>query len=78
LDDERRVTPSFSPSCPPLSYIASNNIFYRYSFFFLGRFNRIATDIGSLAPGMDEHVLRLGINVRNTSLYFLGAHTLPL
>jgi hypothetical protein len=33
LNSERRVALSFSPSCPPLSYIANNYIFQHYSTF---------------------------------------------
>jgi hypothetical protein len=37
---------------------------------FLSRFNRLATDLGSVAPGMDGHVVRLGIGGRKALDFF--------
>jgi hypothetical protein len=34
---------------------------FNITLLFLGRFNRMATGTDSLAPGLDGHVLRLGI-----------------
>jgi hypothetical protein len=51
---------------------------------FLGRSNGTAANIGSLAAGLDVHVVRLGIERKGlrktwvTSQSFLGALTFPL
>jgi hypothetical protein len=56
---------------------------HHYSFF-LGESVGMATDIGSLAPGMGGHVFRLGIGrkgLRRTKevlSFFLGTLTFPL
>jgi hypothetical protein len=51
---------------------------------FLSRFNRMATYIGALAPGLGEHMVRLGLVARdyenqgetgNPRYFLLGAHT---
>jgi hypothetical protein len=49
--------------------------------FFLGRFNWMATDIGSHTAGLDEHVLRLGIGLkklRKTAIFFYVPQLFPL
>jgi hypothetical protein len=45
-------------------------------------FQQMATDIGSLAPGLDEHVVKIGIgrkglrrNGKTVAIFFLGAPT---
>jgi hypothetical protein len=49
--------------------------------FFLGRFNRMATDIGSLAPGHDGHALGSGMGNKGITLetprncFFLWVHS---
>jgi hypothetical protein len=54
LNDERKVTLSFSPSCPSRLTFGICVI----TTFFLGRSNEVATDIGFLAPGLDGHVFK--------------------
>jgi hypothetical protein len=66
FEDEHRVTLLFSIMSTLTSFIIT--------LLFLTRFNRMATDIGSLAPGLDGHVVRSGIGregLRKTSHFFI-------
>jgi hypothetical protein len=51
-------------------------------FFFLDRINRMATDVGPLEPGLDEHVIRSGIRNKGKrktlAIFFFSALTSPL
>jgi hypothetical protein len=59
LNNGRRVTLLFFLNLFPA--LANIDIFHHYSYLFLSRSNKMATDIGFLAAGHDEHVIRLGI-----------------
>jgi hypothetical protein len=59
-NDRHKVTPTFSASCPPLSYIAHITSSINTPLF-LSRFNRMTADIGSLTAGLDGRVVWLGI-----------------
>jgi hypothetical protein len=64
FNNERRVTLSFSPSRPSFALpwlILTSSII---TLLFLDRLNRMATDIDSLAAGLDGHVLGLGIGTK--------------
>jgi hypothetical protein len=61
LNDKRRVTLSFPPSCSIIVFSWLTFTFLHRCSFFLGRFNRMATVTGFLASGHDGHALGIGI-----------------
>jgi hypothetical protein len=68
-DDGKGKSPFQHPVHP---YPTKLSLTFIITLPFLSRSNEMATDIGSLAPGMDGHAVRLGItkNLEKSSQFF--------
>jgi hypothetical protein len=66
LNDDSKGKSPFQQPAHPSHTLLTYNVFHHY-FSFFSRSDEMPTDIGSLAPGLEGHVVRLGIE---TTIFF--------